>query len=431
MGNMYLVPTEMKDEFWDLMVRLFPVNRSILGSEYQESLEEIAKILPIQILNYPSGSQCGSWIVPQEWVVREAFIADARGNRIVNFEENKLYICQYSRPFIGRVSREELLKHLLVHPSLPEAIPARATFYRDDWFFCVSQREQANLNEEYYDVTVDSTLHDGVLRIGEVYLPGESEQEVLFDAVLSCSSLANNFSGVIVAVFLTKLLLSKETRRWSYRLLLTPETIGPIAIHYLSPGRLAKVIGGYTFVNLADRSDTFHYKKSRAGNTVADVAMAHALRHFGKKYSVEEYDVKTGTCGNEKAYNSLGIELPIGAIRRSIPGSYPEYDTSQDDLTFVDKDSLFESFQLLWGVVETLERSRVFRHTFVGEPFLTRYGLLPKIANERERIPWDYLMGFTTGDLSTVEIAEKAGLPVIEFDEAVRLMLLHGLIREE
>lgn len=430
MTDMLHVPAEFKGEAWALLERLFPIYRSIAGTGYRQSLEVIGETLPIQVLEIPSGHSCGSWAVPKEWDVREAYLVDPRGQRLADFRKNTFHICQYSRPFTGKLTLQALLEHVRTHPTLSDAVPLDVAFYRDYWGFCLSRRQKEALAEGEYEVVVDTTLYDGALRIGEFYLPGETHKEILLDAVLSCPSLANNLSGVVVALFVMKMLASKRNRHWSYRLLLTPETIGPIAMHFHFGSHLKNVVGGWTLVNLADRSDTFHYRRSRPGMTVADTAIAHTLRHSGWNYLLEDYDVKTGTCGNEKAYNSLGIEVAVGSLRRSHLGAYPEYDTSLDDLSFVSPDNLFESLRLAWGAVETLERNRVFKHTFEGEPFLTGYGLYPKIADEKRRLAWDYLMAFTTGQLSTVEIADRAGLPVTQLDEAVGSMVAAGLIEE-
>jgi aminopeptidase-like protein len=200
-------------------------------------------------------------------------------------------------------------------------------------------------------------------------------------------------------------------------------------LHFLLDGFKKKVIGGYTLVNLAYK-DVFHYKKSRPGNSVADQGMGHSLRFFKEPYVIQEYDVLTGTCGNEKAYNSLGIEIPLGAFRRSPFNSYAEYDTSNDNLSLIKTDKIYEALQVLWGAVQAIERARFYVHRFEGEPFLTGYGLFPKIEKESDRIAYDYLMGYTTGDLSLIEIAEKANMPVTSLDEPVRLMEEKGLIAE-
>lgn len=413
---------------WRLLEKLFPIYRTIMGDGFKRSLEIIQKIVPLRILKFKSGQKCGSWTIPQEWQVKEASITDGRGKRVVDFAVNPMHLWQYSRAFEGKVSREELRSHIAISEQAPEAIPLGVSFYSRNWGFSVTKKQWEALLDADYTVKIDTSFKNGQLTIGELFLPGQKKEEVLIDAVLSCSSLANNLSGVVAAVCLAKMLSSIKKRRYSYRFLFTPETIGPIAYYYNRKAEVKKIVGGYTLVNLADKNH-FHYKKSRPGDTVCDQAMAHSLRFFGEKNSIGEYDVLTGTCGNEKAYNSLGIEIPVGSLRRSPLGSYPEYDTSADNLSFVDAAKLFSSLQVLWGAIQSLERNFLYEHRFEGEPFLTGYGLFPKIKSDIDRIPYDYLMGFTTGRTSLLEIAERASLPVTCFDEPVRLMMEKGLLK--
>lgn len=417
------------DKGWELLKELFPIYRSVLGVGFDRSLEMIKKIIPISILKFPSGKKCGSWIIPQEWVVRDAYISTLDGKKIIDFNENHFHVWQYSIPFSGIVSKEELLGHISTAPLAPDAIPLRVTYYNKNWGFSMSEKQLNGLKDASYRVCVDSEFKNGELEIGELYIKGKTSSEIVIDAVLSSPSLANNLSGVVAAVFLADMITRIENRKFSYRILFTPETIGPLALHHLYKKFGSKVVGGFNLINLAGKSK-FHYKKSRQGDTLADRAMLHALRFFGKDYVVEDYDVRTGSCGNEKAYNSLGIEIPIGSLRRNPLGSYPEYDTSLDDLTFVNKENLFESLRLIWGAIQTLERSKKYLHQFEGEPFLSGYGLFPKISSDEERLPYDYLMGYTDGKLTLVDIAEKAGLIVTKFDEAVSLMEHKGLIKE-
>lgn len=418
-----------QDKAWELLKTLYPISRTILGEGYLASLDAIGKIVPLKMRRYVSGSKCGSWVIPQEWQVKEAYIADKTGRRVVDVKNNFMHLWQYSAPFRGTVSRGELLEHVSVCEQNKNAIPLGITFYKKNWGFSLSARQLSEMCDDQYTVCVDTEFKNSELVIGECFLPGEKKQEIILDAVLSCSSVANNLSGVVVAVLLTELLKQQPHLKYSYRVLLTPETIGPLALCHLDAGLLKNAVGGYTFVNLADKSG-FNYRASRMGNTVADKAMKHVLNFCGESQTVEDFDVKTGTCGNEKAYNSLGFEIPVGSIRRSHLGSYPEYDTSKDDLNFVSKENLFKSLQLCWNAIQAIERCEVYKHTFTGEPFLTGYGIFPKIQKDEDRVPFDYLMGFADGEMDLIEIADKAKIPVTQFDEALSLMVSKGLLKK-
>ena len=427
MDKLHFIDLRYKSECWSLLEELFPIYRTILGEGFQKSLNIIRKIIPISILEYPSGSKCGSWTIPDEWILRDAYIKNSKGEIILSHQDNQFYVWQYSIPFSGIISREELNQHIFVEENNSNSIPHRVAYYSNNWGFSLSHSQFNYLNDENYFVEIDTELRKGAITIAELYLQGNKEDEIIIDAVLSCPSLANNLSGVVVAVFLADMIAGIKNRNFSYRILFTPETIGPIALHYLQNKFGKKVVGGYNLINLAFGKG-FHYKKSRAGNTIADKAMEHSLKHFGREYELRDYDVLTGTCGNEKAYNSLGLKIPIGSLHRSPLGSYPEYDTDQDNLGFIDEDTMYESLKVCWGAIQTLERAKLYKHKFEGEPFLTGYGLYPKIKKDIDRIPYDYLMGFTDGDMSLIDIAEKAGISITDFDQAVYQMLDKGLI---
>jgi aminopeptidase-like protein len=414
---------------WPLLGELYALGgtRSLLGEAYRRSLEAIDRLLPLEWLRIPSGSVCGSWTIPPAWSLNRAYVVDPLGRRHLDTAIEPLHLWQYSEPFQGRLSREELLRHLHCSETAPDAVPLAVTFYKRRWGFCASRSEIEALPPGDYEVLVDTAFHDDELLIGECVLPGKQSDEILVDAVLSCPALANNCSGPVLATCLGALVAALPERRWTWRFTFTPETIGPIAAWHHFPGRFAAVRGGWTLSNLADPAG-FTYRRSRPGDSLADRAILHSLRHAESDFDDQAYDVRTGTCGNEKAWNSLGIEVPVGALRRSPFGSYAAYDTNADDLTFVGREALEASLRLLWGAVQTLERCDRPRHCFVGEPFLTGYGLLPRIEREADRLAYDYLMGFADGRHDRLAIAERAGLAICDLDEAVAAMAAAGLL---
>jgi len=427
-SRLFQVSDEERSRQWGLLERLYPIARSLMGEGYRRSIDLLRERLPLEVLEIPTGTKLGSWAVPPEWRVRDAWVEDESGRRLFGYRESPFHLWHYSAPFEGVLSRDELLGHVATSDLCPDGIPLVVTYYRRTWGFSVTAKQQSELTGDRYRVVVDTEFVDGSLTIGWLDLPGDGPKTILLDAVLSSPSLANNMSGVVVAVTLAELLMRQERRRLGYRLFLTPETIGPIALFHFAPDLLADVVAGCTFVNLGDSGD-FHYRQSRPGDTVVDRAVRHVLRQLGSG-TAEPFDVRTGTCGNEKAYNSLGIEIPVGSLRRSHLGAYPEYDTSRDDMSQVEAGALFQSLQVAWAAVQTIERDVILRHRFDGEPFLTGYGLFPKIANVQDRLAWDYLMGFSTGDLTTVEIADRGGFAVDALDQPVRLMLEKGLLEE-
>ncbi|CAM4199262.1 DUF4910 domain-containing protein [Cytophagaceae bacterium 50C-KIRBA] len=416
-----------KEEIWDLFKSIFPIYRTLLGKGFNDSLDEISKTIPLtNIYEVESGQSSGSWKIPDEWIIHTAWIADLDGNKIIDFKENQFHIWQYSISTDEIISHEELIKKIAIGDD--DCIPLVVTYYSKRWGFSVSANQFEKLNRDQYRVYVDSEFRVGKLQIGEIFLKGRSSKEVLIDAVLSCNSLANNLSGVLGAVFIAKLISQTSNHYYSYRILFSPETIGPISLFHHFPSLFKNVQGGFNLINLADKN-ALNYKTSRYP-TLIDDTVEYTLKQFDKDTTISKYDVLTGTCGNEKAYNSLGIEVPVGALRRSILCSYPEYDTSKDDFGFIDKNKFFESLDILTQLIQNIELNLYYKHTFIGEPFLTGYGLFPKIEKDSDRIPYDYLMGFTNGKLSLLDIVNLSNQPLQSFFEPLRLMVEKELLKE-
>lgn len=416
-----------KEEIWDLYKSIFPIYRTLLGKGFKDSLDEISKIVPLTTIHeIETGQLSGSWKIPDEWIIKQAWIADLDGNKIIDFEEEQFHIWQYSISTNEIITHDELIKKLTIGED--DCIPLVVTYYSKRWGFSISANQFKKLNKDQYRVYIDSEFKSGKLQIGEIFLKGKSSKEILIDSVLSCNSLANNLSGVMGAVFLAKLISQAHNHFYSYRILFTPETIGPISLFYHFPALFRNVEGGFNLINLADKHE-LSYKLSRKA-TLIDETVEFTLKQINIDSIIFKYDVMTGTCGNEKAYNSLGIEVPIGALRRSILCSYPEYDTSKDDFDFIDKNKFFESLDFLSLLFQNIELNLYYKHTFIGEPFLTGYGLFPKIEKDSDRIPYDYLMGFTTGENSLLKIVDLSNQPLESFIEPLKLMLEKELLKE-
>jgi len=403
---------------WELMTRLFPIHRSILGPGYKESLKIIKEYLPIKTLEYKTGTKCGSWKIPKEWNLTEAYIEDMNGKKLINYSESSnLQVCQRSIAFKGIVSKNELFKHLYWKEDIDDdAIPASISYYKPNWGFSVSKRQMRKLNGDKFKVVIKSNFYDGFLRIGEFLIEGDSSKEIIIDSYLCHPSLANdNLSGVVVAVALMDLIYKMSQRKYSYRLILTPETIGPIVYFHQNPNFKKNVIGGITLVCVGDSNPNYYFRKSRPGDTLVDKAVLHSLRHSGYNFTVENFSVSTGTSGNEKAYNSLGIEIPVSSFRRSTIGSYKEHLTSKDDLDFVKKECLFDSLKILYNAILAIENEAIYKHTYIGEPFLTGLGIYPEVKKAEDRIAWDFIIAFSDGKNSLIDIAEKAGIFIDKF----------------
>lgn len=410
--------TDEKDRMWRLLTDVYPMHRTILGPGFARVLERIGQEVKLEVRTFPTGLRGGSWVVPKEWHVEEGYIETLSGQRIVDVRQHGLHVWMYSQSFEGVVSKEELLQHIRTSAVRPDAIPLEQTFYRSQWGFSVSQRHLEAMDEPRYRVVLKTVFTDGFLRVGEAVLPGQSSEEIIIDSFICHPLLAYYQTGLAVAVELFKLIAALPTRRYTYRLLLTPETIGPLIYLHHHEDIRRRIVGGYTLVCLGDEGK-FHYRSSYGGNRVTDRAMRHALAHSGYSYDIEPFDIRSGTTGNEKAYNSPGFYVPIGSVRRTHIGGYPEAWTSDDNLDLISPECLLQSLRLCWMAVQTLERDVVYEPLFVGEPFLSGYGIYPHDRSFDQMLAWDYFKAFVDGNRSLVEIADRAGKFITEFDDVV------------
>ena len=282
------VTSKEEANMWALMARLFPMHRALVGPGITESLEIIQEYIPIEISLFPSGEKAFDWVIPKAFKVNEVYVEAPDGSRPIDFKKCNYHVWNYSIPFQGEMDRAELVNHISTDPNLPDAVPLRDSYYKPRWGLSASQNQVDALPEGIYKVVVDTELYDDYLRIGEFYLPGETEEELLFTTYLCHPMGANdNLSGVVLAIELFKMLAKMPKRRFSYRLIIIPETIGSIVYIANYPERLKKTIGGYS-VSFAGDPDKFNYKRTWKGDTIIDRAAIHALKHSGKEYSVRK-----------------------------------------------------------------------------------------------------------------------------------------------
>ena len=219
---------------YQLAERLFPICRSITGDGFRQSLAILRERLPeIQVFEVPSGTQVFDWTIPNEWNIRGGWIKNLQGETIIDFKNCNLHVLGYSVPIHQRVSREELLQHVYTQPEQPDWIPYVNSYYKERWGFCMSERQKEQLTDDEYEVCIDSTLAPGHLTYGELILPGETEEEILFSTYLCHPSMANNeLSGPCLQTALISYIKSLPRRKYTYRFVFVPETIG--AITYIS-----------------------------------------------------------------------------------------------------------------------------------------------------------------------------------------------------
>lgn len=421
--------TDIGKEMVRFIADLFPICRSITGDGVRRTLAAVKERIPLEIHEVPSGTQVFDWTVPKEWNVRDAWIKDPRGRKVVDFQSHNLHLLNYSVPVHAKLSLAELKPHLFTLPEQPGQIPYRTSYYREAWGFCLTHHQLLGFEEGEYEVCVDSTLADGSLTYGELFLPGESEREVLISCHVCHPSLANdNLSGLAVCTFLAEA-LSREPRRLSYRFVFIPGTIGSIT--WLARNEVKRICAGLVAANLGDPGH-FHYKKTRQGTpemAEIDRAVLQVLREGGE-HSVEEF-VPFGY--DERQYNSPGFNLPVGSLTRTPYGRYPEYHTSADNLDFIRPESLAGSLRTYLAVMEILEGNRRYLNLNPKcEPQLGRRGLYRTIGGDeggREReLALLWVLNLSDGGNSLLDIAERSRMPFERIRAAADALVEAGLL---
>lgn len=413
--------------------RLWPIYRSMAGPGFRQSLSIIEEIMPTKRLRFETGSKVLDWLVPCEWKINEAYFIDPLGNKHADIKDNNLHLVSYSAPFRGRISLRELHAHLHTLPSQPNAIPYVTSYYRQYWGFCISHDEYTKLPDGDYEVVIDSEHYPGNIEVGEAVLEGETDQEILFSSYLCHPSLANNeLSGPLVVAFLYNYLKEAKQRRYTYRFVIGPETIGAICFLSVRGDHLKrKLIAGYKMTCLGD-SGKFTYKLSRRGNTLADRAAVLVLRDSGTDQIVH-FDPSNGS--DERQYCSPGYDLPVGSLMRTMYTCYPEYHTSLDNKTLINFDSLAGSVALSADIIQALESNKIWRNTVqYGEPQLGRRGLYPSLGSanacEGKTKAMMWLINLADGETDLLGIAEKSGMSLKDLIPLCYELEAAGLLEE-
>src|ERR1700733_11501190 len=423
-----LLAPDAGDEIFAFAARIFPICRSITGDGVRQTLREIGSHVALDVSEVPTGTEVFDWTIPREWNIRDAYIRNGAGEKIIDFAQSNLHVMSYSVPVRKRLSLAELKEHLHTLPQQPDVIPYRTSYYADDWAFCMTYRQFEGLTEDAYDVVIDSSLRSGSLTYAEDLHRGETDDEFLLSAHICHPSLANdNCSGVALLTHLARRMVGMRTR-YSYRFLFAPGTIGAIAWLAANEARSRRIKHGLVVSMVGDGGGPT-YKKSRRGGAPIDGAMEHVLRHSGMAATIEDFSPYGY---DERQYCSPGFNLPVGLFQRSKYGTIRQYHTSADSLAFIKPGHLLESYSAIVKAIGIIETDAIYQNMApkcepqLGKRGLYRRGRIKNIAPER--LPILRLPTLSDGDHSLLDIAERSKLPFETVLRATRLLQAHGLL---
>jgi aminopeptidase-like protein len=413
-----------------LITELFPVCRSITGNGVRETLRVVKQRLPVEVREIPSGTAVFDWAVPNEWNIRDAYIKNRNGERVVDFRQSNLHVVSYSRPVHRRMRLSELRAHLHSLPDRPQWIPYRTSYYREDWGFCLSDALLESLLDDEYEVLIDSTLAPGHLTYGEYFVKGALDEEVLISCHICHPSLANdNLSGLALATELAAH-VAAQPRRYSYRFLFIPGTIGSITWLARNQATVPRIRHGLVLTCLGDPG-ALTYKRSRRETADVDRAAEHVLGHSGAPFTVEPF---SPWGYDERQYCSPGFDLPVGCLMRTPHGRFPEYHTSADDLDLVRAEALADSLETCAAILRVLDGNRCYVNLAPkGEPQLGKRGLysaiggVPDAGAQKMAMLW--VLNLSDGGHSLLDIAQRSGLAFAVVAEAAGLLASYDLLR--
>ena len=425
---------KLKDgkDIYSLCELLWPITRSITGDGVRETLRIIQQeISNLTIHEVPTGTQCFDWKIPKEWNIKDAYIIDPDGKKIIDFQDSNLHVVSYSTPINQTVPLAELQEHLHSLPGQPNAIPYATSYYEERWGFCLTENQRKSLKEGDYQVYIDSELSDGSLTYGELIIHGKSEKEVFLSTYVCHPSMANNeLSGPAVTTYLAKWIKS-QPREYTYRIIFIPETIGSIC--YLSKNldvMKKNIIAGYNISCVGD-DNAYSYLPSRDEDTISDRIALHILEKSHSDFVKYNY-LDRGS--DERQYCSPGIDLPIASVMRTKYGEYEEYHTSLDNLDYISSEGLFGAYEVLTKCIDCIESNKIYKATTLCEPQMGRRNLRPTLGASTNMAADVKLMSnilvYADGEYDLLDMANKLNISMHEMLQSIGILVEEGLLKE-
>jgi aminopeptidase-like protein len=422
---------EIGKQMFGLMSRLYPICRSITGEGFRQTLNMLKEHIPLKINAVPSGTEVFDWVVPKEWNIKDAYVKNSKGKKVIDFKKSNLHVVNYSIPVNRKMSVKGLQEHLFTLPEHPDWIPYRTSYYKESWGFCLSHNDFLKLKEGTYEVVIDSRLEDGYLNYGEYYIKGQNNEEILISTHACHPSLCNdNLSGIVLTTFLAKC-ISRLTPRYSYRFLFIPGGIGSIIWLFLNEDKVVNIKHGLVVACVGD-SASFTYKKTRKGDAEIDQAVINILRSSSEDYKIIDFSPYGY---DERNFCSPGFNLPMGSLTRSTHSQFPQYHSSADNLDFIKPECLVESLQKYLSAINVLENNKKYLNIKPkGEVQLGKKGLYGMMGGLQKR-PSDemsllWVLNMSDGKHSLLDISDRSGLNFDLIRNAADVLCEHKLLKE-
>ena len=421
-------------EIYNDIKNLYPICRSLTGDGIEYTLKYIQKSIPINIHKIPSGTDIFDWKVPKEWNIKNAYIKNSKGGKILDLKEHYLHVLNYSIPINKTVTLEELKEHIYTLPEFPDWIPYRTSYYKENWGFCMRHNDMLKLEDDIYEVFIDSMLENGYLPYGDLIINGQSGKEILISSYCCHPQQCNDsLSGTVMAMHLAKYLLNKNNY-YTYRFIFIPETIGAIAYLFKNIDVMKKnVIGGYVLTCVGDEGE-FTYLKTRKENQFIDKITLFLLEQSGSNYKIRDFH----TCGSdERQYNYPGIDLNIGSLMKSKYGEFNEYHTSADNLDFVTPKGLGDTYEFYINCLYLIEQNHYYMNTKLCEPKLGKYGLYNLVGgskSNKENIGnignnCRKILYYCDGDFDLIDISNKLNIKMSDMIFIINKLIENNLVK--
>lgn len=416
----------------EMVQAIWKLPRDIVSEGYDVALAALARQVPMKVHEYPTGTECWTWIIPEKWTCYEAYLETVEGRRLFSYAENPLHVVSYSLPFDGEVSRDELFAHLHVHPRIPEGVPFMFKYYERDWGLCCSQNLKDTLHDDKYKVVIRSDFSFGTLKVGEVIAPGKTDDCIVLCAHLCHPAMVNDdLSGVVVGIKVMQALLNRTDLRYSYRFIILPETIGSVAYLSQNEALIPKMKGGL-FLEMLGLDNPHALQLSFAGDTEFDRCFSQALKEHDPQGWTGAYRTVIGN--DERQFNGPGVRVPMLSLSRVLPPSdpdwpYREYHSSYDTPGMTSFRNLDDSCDMVLKMIETIENNGVPINRFKGEIFCSRFGMsFEESSNPEAYRALFHVMDFIDGTRSVAEIASKCGISFETASTIVSALHSRGLV---